>query len=95
MTRSSLVKRRAVIRESGRIFSRRGYHNTSLDDVAKALNVSKGTLYNYVQDKEDILFECHKLSLDIGERALEIGQRQGASGRETEACSADLRRRPP
>ncbi|MBX9647036.1 MAG: TetR/AcrR family transcriptional regulator [Xanthobacteraceae bacterium] len=74
------MKREAVIRESGRIFSRSGYHNASLDDVAKALQVSKGTLYNYVKDKEEILYECLKIALGIGEKAFEIGMRDGTDG---------------
>lgn len=76
------IKRDAVLRESGRIFSRRGFHNTSLDDVAKALDVSKGTLYNYVQDKQEILFECHNMALDIAERALSQPFNVSASSRE-------------
>lgn len=76
----SRMKREAVIRESGRIFSRCGYHNASLDDVAKALQVSKGTLYNYVKDKEEILYECLKIALSIGEKAFEIGIREGTDG---------------
>lgn len=74
------LKREAVIRESARIFSRRGYHNASLDDVAKSLNVSKGTLYNYVTDKEEILFESLKLALDFGEKAFEIAEQQAGTG---------------
>ncbi len=74
------MKREAVIRESGRIFSRCGYHNASLDDVAKALQVSKGTLYNYVKDKEEILYECLKIALGIGEKAFEVGTREGTDG---------------
>ena len=58
------IKRDAVLKEAGRAFSKRGFHNTSLDDVAKALQVSKGTLYNYVQDKQEILFEfCRRSCL--------------------------------
>jgi AcrR family transcriptional regulator len=74
------LKREAVVRESGRIFSRRGYHNASLDDVAKALKVSKGTLYNYTKDKEEILFQCCSMALDIGETAFEAAKpgRNGA-----------------
>jgi AcrR family transcriptional regulator len=72
------LKRDAVLRESCRIISKRGFHNTSLDDVARALNVSKGTLYNYVKDKQEILFECHKMALDIGDRAFELAE-AGAS----------------
>ena len=48
------LKRQAVLRESGRIFSRRGFHNTSLADVAEQLAVSKGTLYNYFEGKSDL-----------------------------------------
>src|SRR6202008_2224110 len=59
------LKRDAIIREAGRIFSRDGFHNASLDEVARVLNVSKGTLYNYVRDKQEILFECHKLEKDL------------------------------
>lgn len=67
------MKRLAVLRAAGHIFSRRGFHNTSLDDIAKHLNVSKGTLYNYLKDKQEILFEFHKLALDIGNRSLDEG----------------------
>ena len=76
------LKRDAVIKEAGRAFSKRGYHNTSLDDVAKALQVSKGTLYNYVQDKQAILFECHEMALDIGDRAFESVKNHPGTGAE-------------
>jgi AcrR family transcriptional regulator len=72
------LKRNAVLRESCRIISKRGFHNTSLDDVARALNVSKGTLYNYVKDKQEIMFEYHKMALHIGDRAFELAE-AGAS----------------
>jgi len=74
------LKREAVLREAGRIFSRSGYHNTSLDDVAKALNVSKGTLYNYVKDKQEILFECQKMALDIAERSFDHAEQNATNG---------------
>jgi AcrR family transcriptional regulator len=66
------LKRAAVIKQAGFAFSKRGYHNTSLDDVAKVLQVSKGTLYNYVKDKQEILFACHEMALDIGDRAFQF-----------------------
>ena len=76
------IKRAAVIKEAGRAFSKRGYHNTSLDDVAKTLQVSKGTLYNYVRDKQEILFECHEMALDIGERAFNFSKECRGTGAE-------------
>jgi AcrR family transcriptional regulator len=52
------VKREAVIRAAAREFNRKGYHNTSLDDIAAALEVTKPTVYYYVTSKEQLLFEC-------------------------------------
>src|SRR6187431_911423 len=58
------LKREAVILAAARAFSARGYHNTSLDDLAASLEVTKPTLYRYVPNKEAILFECFRAGLD-------------------------------
>jgi len=52
------LKREAVIRAAAREFNRKGYHNTSLDDIAAALEVTKPTVYYYVTSKEQLLFQC-------------------------------------
>ncbi len=41
--RGSLTRER-ILAESARIFNRRGYHGTALDDVARALGVTKAAL---------------------------------------------------
>ena len=58
------LKREAVILAAARAFREHGYHNTSLEDVATALNVTKPTIYYYVANKEEILFECFRTGLD-------------------------------
>jgi AcrR family transcriptional regulator len=57
-------KRDAVILAAARAFRERGYHNTSLDDIAAVLNVTKPTIYHYVANKEQLLFECFRAGLD-------------------------------
>jgi AcrR family transcriptional regulator len=52
------LKRHAVIRAAAREFNRKGYHNTSLDDIAARLEVTKPTVYYYVTSKEQLLFAC-------------------------------------
>jgi AcrR family transcriptional regulator len=52
------IKRDAVIRAAALEFNRKGYHNTSLDDIAARLEVTKPTVYYYVTSKEELLFEC-------------------------------------
>src|SRR6201987_4477756 len=51
-------KREAVIRAAAHAFNLKGYHNTSLDDIAAALEVTKPTVYYYVTNKEQLLYEC-------------------------------------
>ena len=57
------LKREAVILAAARAFRERGYHNTSLDDLAASLEVTKPTLYLYVPGKEAMLFECFRAGL--------------------------------
>jgi len=53
------AKRRAVILSAASAFRRRGYHNTSMVDIAKTLGLTKAALYYYVKNKEEILYESH------------------------------------
>lgn len=39
------------------VFGKKGYHDATMDDVAKEVGVSKGALYSYFKSKEDILKE--------------------------------------
>jgi AcrR family transcriptional regulator len=57
------LKRDAVLATAARLFNRSGFHATSLDDVAKALGVTKPTIYHYFSNKDEILFECTRRGL--------------------------------
>lgn len=59
------AKRRAVLQAGARLFNDQGYEQTSLEDIAAALKITKRTIYYYVQSKEDILFGCHLLGLEV------------------------------
>jgi AcrR family transcriptional regulator len=76
------VKREAVIRAAARAFNERGYHHTSLDDIAAALGVTKPTVYYYVANKEQLLFECFLAGLKPIRAALRDADRLDASARE-------------
>ena len=74
------MKRNALLREAGRAFKQNGFHQTTLDDIAKALNVTKGALYHYVRNKHDILYRCHEWALELGDEALAHAQAEGIDG---------------
>jgi len=56
------AKRLTILSTAARIFNERGFHNTSMSDVAEALDVSKPFLYYYLKDKDDILYECSRIA---------------------------------
>ena len=74
------AKRRAVIRAAGEGFRRRGYHNTSMTEIAKLLGLTKTALYYYVKSKEEILFECHVMVYDAMDTVLADHKRMAGSG---------------
>jgi AcrR family transcriptional regulator len=70
-------KRQAVLRVAARLFNEKGFHATSLDEVAERLNITKPTVYRYVKNKEEILFECVRIGIETLHAAVE---RVGSSG---------------
>jgi len=73
-------KREAVIGVAAAAFNRRGFANTSMDDVARALGVTKPTVYQYFSTKQDILFECHHRAMDHGEAGLNLAENHHGNG---------------
>jgi AcrR family transcriptional regulator len=58
-------RRVEILKSAAAAFRRRGYHGASVDEIASALEMTKGNLYYYFRNKEDILYACHEYSLDI------------------------------
>jgi AcrR family transcriptional regulator len=53
-------KRSAVLLAGERLFSERGYHGTTMADVAAAAGVAVGTLYRLFPDKPAVLAALHQ-----------------------------------
>lgn len=49
-----------IIHEALRLFSLKGFLGTSIQDILKAANTSKGGLYNHFQSKEDLFLAVLK-----------------------------------
>ncbi len=43
--------------EAARLFAERGYHGTSIGDLADALGIRKASIYSHIDGKEDLLSE--------------------------------------
>jgi AcrR family transcriptional regulator len=48
-------RRRALVNAAVEVFFAKGYHGCRVADVAELAGISQGTVYNYVNSKEDLL----------------------------------------
>jgi AcrR family transcriptional regulator len=81
--REKRTRRRAEILHAALAAAReKGYHATTLDDIAERLGVRKAALYHYFPDKDSILFACHKESLAVLDRMIEESASCCSSNRE-------------
>jgi TetR/AcrR family transcriptional regulator, cholesterol catabolism regulator len=51
------TRRDDLTRAAARLFAERGFHGTSMGDLAEALGVQKGSLYSLTASKQQLLFE--------------------------------------
>ncbi|ADH69462.1 transcriptional regulator, TetR family [Nocardiopsis dassonvillei subsp. dassonvillei DSM 43111] len=65
----------SVLRVAARVFNERGYDGTSMEDLARALGVTKSAIYHHVTGKTELL----RRSLDLAMDALFAVTREEAS----------------
>ncbi len=72
-------RREQILHAALRAFREKGYHATTLEDIARRLGIRKTALYHYFPDKEAILYECHRDSLLEVSRLVREARRQFAT----------------
>jgi len=50
------VKRQLIIDAAIEVFSRNGFQNSTISQIARKANVAEGTIYQYFKNKEDLFF---------------------------------------
>jgi len=50
-------RREQMLEAAAELFSSRGYHGTSIRDIAAATGILPGSLYAHIRSKEDLLYE--------------------------------------
>ena len=70
-------RRAEIYRSAARIFHRKGYHATSINDIAAAVGLTKAGLYYYIKGKQDLLFAIMSFAMDLlDEQVIEPARRQ-------------------
>ncbi|MBW2443534.1 MAG: TetR/AcrR family transcriptional regulator [Deltaproteobacteria bacterium] len=66
-------KKEPIIEAAARVFSRSGYANAAVADIALQANVGKGTVYEYFKSKEDLFFAVFEWFQKKTEKAAAVG----------------------
>jgi AcrR family transcriptional regulator len=85
-------KHEELLSAAVRLFRQRGYHATSMQDLAEAVGVQRGSLYHYITAKEDILWEIMERAMERLRAGVASASRSpgSAAGRVREAIAAHL-----
>ena len=46
-----------IVTAAIQLFQQKGYHATSMQDIADAVGLQKGSLYHYITSKDDLLVD--------------------------------------
>lgn len=67
-----MTERRAeLVRAAARLFAERGYHGTSMGDIADALGVQKASLYSLTESKQQLLYDAVRAGAEAFHGALD------------------------
>jgi len=64
-------KHEELLAAAVRLFRERGYHATSMQDLAEAVGIQRGSLYHYIEAKEDLLWEIMERAMAALRAAVE------------------------
>jgi len=53
-----------ILQSAGALFSKNGYHMTSMDDIVKESGLSKGAIYGYFKSKDDLFLALSDRQLE-------------------------------
>ncbi len=59
------MQRSDIIQAAAQIIREKGYHGTSMQDIADAVQLQKASIYHHVESKQDILFTILEQALDM------------------------------
>jgi len=81
--RKRLRRVNEILRVAAEVVAERGYHNTSLDEVAERLDLAKASLYYYFDGKQALVAACLDTAAAEVEERLEAIVAEGATPTET------------
>lgn len=76
------LRREDILRSVGSVLQDSRLSSLTMSSIAEELGVTKGNLYYYFKDKQDILYHCHIRAVDLSLDALRQVQASNGSARD-------------
>lgn len=91
-TGPAVTRRREIAERAAELFDARGYHSTSMEDIAESAGLRKPSLYHYFKSKDEILFEIHSemIELILARHEARLAGGVDSYGRELHGLMKDL-----
>jgi len=71
-------RREQIVLAAIKLFAKKGFHRTTLRDLAEEARLSQGNIYDYVGSKEDIFFLIHQFAASSAMQAIKNASEQVA-----------------
>src|SRR5947207_6350313 len=71
------ARRTELTRAAAHLFAEKGYHGTSIGDLAEALGVQKGSVYAHIESKADLLWDVAREGAAAFHAALDAVPEEG------------------
>ncbi len=55
MRKTAEERKKEIMKVAGELFAKKGYEETSVNDILKQIGIAKGTFYHHFKSKEDVL----------------------------------------
>lgn len=58
-------KKQEILRSAAAVLVEKGYQGTTMEEIAAKLLMTKGSMYYYFKNKDDLLYQCHLMIMEI------------------------------
>ncbi|WHZ00546.1 TetR/AcrR family transcriptional regulator [Neobacillus sp. YX16] len=58
-------KKQEILRSAAAVLIEKGYQGTTMEEIAAKLLMTKGSMYYYFKNKDDLLYQCHLMIMEI------------------------------
>jgi AcrR family transcriptional regulator len=72
-------RQKQILKAARECFTEKGYHETTIRDIAKRINISPGVIYNFFKNKDEMLLDLQKLNLVNQQQIFEMMARMKSS----------------